>query len=112
MTEIEKKIRWVYEDNENHYYRKNTTTNNWDEFENGKMIDSFKIQTYVSNKIILFINNEEQTRHVELSDNEARTVYGSIDALDQNSEKYVGYSVILTGDERKGEIFSLEQSFN
>ena len=110
VTEIEKKIRWVYGDNEKHYYKKNTTTNTWDEYENSQEIkNTFIIRTYYLNKILL--KHQTDDIYVELSDNQASIVFSSLEALDNNNDKYAGYWVILTGDERKNEIFS-ERSHN
>lgn len=99
VEEIQKKIRWVFKENPSHFFKKNATTNTWDEYENNQLANTFQIQTYDSNKIILYSHNLGQ--YVELSDNKAKIVFGTIDYLDENAEDNPGYFVVFTENDRK-----------
>lgn len=85
---MERKIRWDNNDDKDHYFNKNLTTNNWDEIENNKIIDTFQIQTYDSNKIVLY--SEISSQYVELSYHLARKAFLRIEYLDNNENVYRG----------------------
>lgn len=96
--EMEKKTKWVYGDDKNHYYEKNLKTQIWNEILNNEIIASFQIQTYNLNKIIL--KNLNEAVYVELGDKQAMVAFEPIDNLDSD-DKNDGFWDIITYGKRK-----------
>lgn len=99
--EMEKKTKWIYGDDENHYYEKNLITKIWNEILNNKIINSFQIHTYNLDKIIL--KNQNDAVYVELGDTQAIIVFEPIENLDSD-DKSDGYWEIITSYGKRKDI--------
>lgn len=93
----------MYEENSDHFFKKNLDNNTWDEFENNVIISRFQLQTFISGGLIL--QGLDSNKYVELTDFNANIAFGSIELLSEKTNFYNGSWVYLNRNERKINIF-------
>lgn len=84
---------------------KNPATNLWDEIEDNQLIESFELQTYDSNSLVLY--SEFSGQYVELKDGQSKSVFGEIEYLDisETGDESIGYWMITDRVDRKITLF-------
>lgn len=87
---MEKKTKWMFNDDKKHFFKKNPKSNRWEEYLNNKWQYTFESWTYDGSNIILF-SKIGQEIYIELSRSNVKISYGFyIHYLDSYYDEYKG----------------------
>lgn len=89
------KTKWVFDNNPNHYYEKNSTMTeyfvDWDERDGENWTNGSKFVSYESQNVILYKMDNETRVNIELNDDKVKIANGKIESLD-DPNKVSSYS--------------------
>ena len=100
-----KKTRWMYNNDKKHFFKKIPNTNEWEEYTNKSVSDTFEFLTYDVSNIILY--NKDSAKYIQLSDSQVKIANGSIENLDNSLNDNDGFWIFSDRVERKIDTFCL-----